>query len=89
MIGLLPTVIAMVGYIGSIDALGASGTAVPGELPDDLIIALRTTFWGVIISVLSLIPFSIFLMLYLVRRKSIRAIFQQKLQSEQADSCNH
>jgi len=71
MIGLIGTVIGMVGAFGTLETSGASD---PGELAGDISIALLTTFWGMIFAVLSLIPFVIFLIIFLKRRKTLRAL---------------
>lgn len=69
--GLIGTVIGMVGAFGE---LGKSGSADPEALAGDISIALLTTFWGLVVSSLSLIPFVVFLVLFLRRRRTLRGM---------------
>ena len=86
LIGLVGTVKGMVGAFAE---LGKTGTADPSVLASDISVALLTTFWGLIFSVVSLIPFLVFLTLFLKRRKILRAITAAQTNSEQAASSNH
>jgi hypothetical protein len=43
-------------------------------LAADISVTLLTTLWGLVFSVLLLIPFTIFLMLFLKQRKRLRAM---------------
>jgi len=69
--GLIGTMIGMFGAFGE---LGKSGSADPEALAGDISIALLTTFWGLVVSVLSLIPFVVFLVLFLRRRRTLRGM---------------
>lgn len=80
LIGLVGTVKGMIGAFGT---LGKSGTADPSELAGNISVALMTTFWGLIFSTLSLIPFIVFLVLFLKRRKALRSLSPIKTNSEQ------
>jgi biopolymer transport protein ExbB/TolQ len=71
LIGLVGTVKGMVGAFAE---LGETGTAELSVLAGDISVALLTTFWGLIFSVISLIPFIVFLVLFLKRRKILRAL---------------
>jgi biopolymer transport protein ExbB/TolQ len=69
LIGLIGTVIGMMGAFGE---LRKSGSADPSALAGDISVALLTTFWGLVFSVLSLIPFLVFLVLFLRQRRILR-----------------
>jgi len=71
MIGIAGTVIGMVGAFAS---LHRTGSADPSELAADISVTLLTTLWGLVFSVVMLIPFSIFLRLFLKQRKRLRAM---------------
>jgi len=71
MLGLIGTVIGMVGAFGE---LSKSGSADPSALAGDISFALLTTLWGLVFSVISLIPFIVFLVLFLKKRRALREI---------------
>jgi len=69
--GLIGTIQGMAGAFVELDQ---TGTADPSMLAGEVSAALLTTFWGLIVSVLSLIPFLVFLLLFLKRRKILRSL---------------
>jgi flagellar motor component MotA len=60
------------GMVGAIDELNSTGTADPSALADDISTTMLSLFWGLLISLLSLIPFIIFLVLFLKQKKALR-----------------
>lgn len=89
-----PPILGLVGIIkgmaGAFVELKQTGAADPSELAGEISVALLTTFWGLMVSVFSLIPFVVFLVLFLKRRKSLRsrATDQTHTHSEQTASGN-
>lgn len=71
LIGLVGTVMGMMGAFGE---LRQTGSADPSALAGDISVALLTTFWGLVFSVLSLIPFVVFLVLFLRQRRILRSL---------------
>jgi flagellar motor component MotA len=71
LIGLAGTVMGMMGAFGE---LRKTGSADPSALAGDISVALLTTFWGLVFSVLSLIPFVVFLVLFLKQRRALRSL---------------
>ncbi len=71
---LLGVVGTAVGVIGAYKNLSKTGNVDPALLADDVSFALLTTFWGLIFSTLSLIPFIIFLVLFLKSRKTLKSL---------------
>jgi biopolymer transport protein ExbB len=71
LIGLVGTVMGMVGAFGE---LRKTGAADPSALAGDISVALLTTLWGLVFSVLALIPFAVFLVLFLKQRRILRRL---------------
>lgn len=69
LIGLAGTVFGM---IGAFSTLQQTGGADPSELARNISVALLTTLWGLVASALALIPFIVFLVLFLRQRKILR-----------------
>ena len=78
LIGVVGTIRGMVGAFAELDK---TGTADPSVLAGDISVALLTTFWGVIFSVISLIPFTVFLVLFFKRRRLLRSLSSDKTNS--------
>jgi len=70
-VGLVGTVIGMMGAFAE---LAKTGSADPSALAGDISVALLTTFWGLFASALALIPFIVFLVLFLKQRKALRRV---------------
>ena len=66
MLGLVGTVIGMVNAFGTLQTAGAAD---PSELAGDISFALLTTLWGLVFSVVALIPFIVSLVLFLKKRR--------------------
>lgn len=64
----------LIGMIGAFNEIAKTGSGDPSELAADISVALLTMFWGLIFSALSLIPFVVFLLLFLKRRKMLRGL---------------
>lgn len=66
MIGIVDTILEMV---RAFSTLHKTGGADPSELAGHISVALLTTFWASVFSALALIPFIVFLALFLKQRK--------------------
>ncbi len=71
MIGIVGTI---VGMVGAFSTLQKTGGADPSELAGDISVALLTTVWGLVSSALAVIPFIVFLILFLKQRNILREI---------------
>ena len=69
MIGIVGTI---VGMVGAFSTLQKTGGADPSELAADISFALLTALWGLVWSALALIPFIVFLVLFLKQRKILK-----------------
>jgi biopolymer transport protein ExbB/TolQ len=83
--GLIGTVKGMIGAFGT---LGKTGSADPSALAGDISVALLATFWGFVFSVISFIPFAVFLVLFLRRRRILRELSTGIQRSEQGIAPN-
>ncbi len=79
LIGVLEIVMGMVGAFAELEK---TGEADPSVLARDISVSLLTMFWGLIISVIFLIPFIVFLVLYLKKRKILRVLTANQTNSE-------
>ena len=75
MIGIVGTI---VGLIGAFSTLQQTGGADPAALAGDISVALLTTVWGLVSSALAVIPFIVFLVLFLKYRKILREISRRE-----------
>lgn len=75
MIGIVGTI---VGMVGAFSTLQKTGGADPSELAGDISVALLTTVWGLLASAFALIPFIVFLVLFLKYRKILREISRRE-----------
>jgi biopolymer transport protein ExbB/TolQ len=70
-IGFIGTVKGMVGAFGELEKTDGAD---PSVLAGDISMALLTTLWGLVHSVILLIPFVVFLVLYRKRKKLLQRI---------------
>lgn len=74
----IPPLIGLAGTIkgmaGAFAELGKTGSADPSALAGDVSLSLLTLFWGLAFSALSTIPFIVFSVLFLKRRKILRSL---------------
>jgi biopolymer transport protein ExbB/TolQ len=70
-IGLVGTVKGMVQAFGTLEK---TGTAEPSVLAGDISMVLLANFWGLVFSVILLIPFTVFLVLFLKQERLLRKI---------------
>ncbi len=75
MFGIVGTI---VGMVEAFSTLQKTGGADPSALAGDISVALLTTFWGLVSSALALIPFIVFLVLFLKQRKILREISRKE-----------
>jgi biopolymer transport protein ExbB/TolQ len=74
------------GMVGAFAELEKTAEADPSVLARDISVSLLTMFWGLIVSVIFLIPFVVFFVLYLKNRKALRVLTANQTNSEQATS---
>ena len=69
LLGLIGTVMGM---INAFSTLQKTGGADPSALAGDISVSLLTLSWGLVASALALIPFIVFLVIFLKQRKILR-----------------
>lgn len=78
----IPPLIGLIGVVaGMVSAfltLEKTGGADPEALAGDISVTLLSTFWGLVASALALIPFVVFLTLFLKQRGKLRRLTHQK-----------
>lgn len=73
LIGFVGTVIGM---LGAFSTLQNTGKADPSALASDISVGVLTILWGLAASALALIPFVLFLVLFLIQRNKLKALVE-------------
>lgn len=74
---LLGTLFTMIGMFRAFESIGQSGEA-DEALSEDISFALQATIWGLVISICAMVVFAVALTFFLRRRKSLRAIGEER-----------